>query len=128
MVESSAYMSTLLSVLVLMAMSFINTMKNSGPNIELCGTPVVISDYSDCLSLNKTNCLRSDRYAENHGIDCCEHPHVANLSSKMVWFTRSKTFRRSSTTTPFTNPLSIVYLGTIWFSAVSHECLARKTD
>ena len=34
MVESSAYMSTLLTVLVLMGMSFINTIKNSGPKIE----------------------------------------------------------------------------------------------
>ena len=128
MVESSAYMSTLLSVLVLTAMSFINTIKNSDPKIEFCGTQFVISDYSDCLPLNKTNCLSSDRYDENYCIDCCEHPHVANLSSKMVWFTRSKAFRRSSTTTPFTHPLSIIDLGTIWFSAVSHECLARKTD
>ena len=36
MVESSAYMSTLLIVLVLMGMSFISTIKNSGPKIEPC--------------------------------------------------------------------------------------------
>ena len=56
MVESSAYMSTLLIVLVLMGMLFINTIKNSGPKIEPCGTPVVISDCSNCLPLNKTVC------------------------------------------------------------------------
>ena len=44
MVESSAYMSTLLIVLVLMGMSFISKIKNSGPKIEPCGTPVVILD------------------------------------------------------------------------------------
>ena len=70
MVESSAYMSTLLIVLVVIGMSFINIIKNSGPKIELCGTPVVISYCSDCLPLNKTNsyCLHSDRYDENHGV------------------------------------------------------------
>ena len=34
MVESSAYMSTLVNVLVVIAMSFINTIKKSGPKIE----------------------------------------------------------------------------------------------
>ena len=83
-VETSAYMSTSPIVLVLMGMSFINTIKNSGPKIEPCGTPIVISDCSDCLPLNKTNYLRSDRYAENHRTDCYEHPYMANLSSKIV--------------------------------------------
>ena len=123
MVEPSAYMSTLHIVLVLMSMSFINTIKSSGPRIEPCGTPVVISDCSDCLPLNKTNCLRSDSYDENHRIDCCEHQYMANLSSKIKWFIRSKALRRSSRTTPFTSPLSIAdaHLCTMWFSAVSHE-------
>ena len=130
MVESSAYMSTLLIVLVLMGMSFVNTIKNSGPKIEPCGTPVVISNYSDGLPLNKTNCLRSDRYDENHRIDCCEHPYTANLSSKIVWFTRSKALRRSNSTTPFTSSLSIAdaHLCTMWFNADTHESLARKPD
>ena len=131
MVESSAYMSTLLIVLVLMGMSFINTIKNTGPKIEPCGTPVVISDCYDCLPLNKKNCLRPERHGENHRIDCCEHPYMASFSSRIVWFTRSKALRRSSSTTPFTSPLSIAdaYLcGSMWFSAVSHECLARNPD
>ena len=55
MAELSAYMSTLLTVLMLMDMSFINTIKNSGLKIEPCGTPVVISDFSNCLPVNKTN-------------------------------------------------------------------------
>ena len=128
--ESSAYMSTLLIVLVLMGMSFRNTIKNSGPKTEPCGTPVVISGCSDCLRLYKSNCLRSDRYDKNHRIDCCEHQYMANLSSKIVWFTRSKALCRSSSTTPFTSPLSIAdaHLCTMWSSAVSHECLARKSD
>ena len=111
MVESSAYMSTLLIVLVLMGMSSVNTIKNSGPKIESYVTPVVISDCSDCLPFNKTICLRSDRYDENHRIDCCEHPYVANLSSKIVWFTRSKALRRPSSTTP--NTVSRTSLNTV---------------
>ena len=121
-VEWSAYMSTLLIVLVLTGMPFINTIKISGSKIEPCGTPVVISNSSDCLPLNKTNCLLSDRYDENRRFDCCEQPHMANLSSKIVRFT--------SSATPLISPLSIAdaHLCTTWFSAVSHECLARKPN
>jgi len=111
-VETSAYMSTSPIVLVLMGMSFINTIKNSGPKIEPCGTPIVISDCSDCLPLNKTNYLRSDRYAENHRTDCYEHPYMANLTSKIVVF-----FHRRSGCSLYAG--TIAYLYTDYIAQVS---------
>ena len=127
MVESSAYMSTLIRVVVLNGMAFINTVKNSGPKIDPWGIPVVISACFDCLPLEKTNCLRSDRYDENHRIYIVVNIHIWPIYPVKLYGSQDQKVY-AGLAAPITSPLSIadVYLCTTCFSAVSHECLARK--
>ena len=57
-VVSSAYVMKL-NCLLDFAISLMLIMKSIGPNIEPCGTPVVIYYRFDLVPLNSTNCWRS---------------------------------------------------------------------
>ena len=89
------------------------TLKAVGPNS-------CVSSRLGCLEYNY---LRLE-VRKSHLIKC-EHPKMVKkkFSRRTVWLTKCNVFRRSSSTMPFTSPLSIVttYLCITWLSTACHR-------
>ncbi len=62
-VVSSAYKSVF-TLFVYSGRSFLNNRNSNGPNIDPCGTPLIIISSSDNRLLIVTLCLRLSKYEE----------------------------------------------------------------
>ena len=110
--------------------SLINNRNNSGPRIEPCGTPSIISSIELDTPLICTNCLRPDRYDLNHWRLVPLIPNLLIFFNKSVFGTVSKALRKSQNMAIACSLLLKAWVMKFWKCVMgwSVECDFRKPN